>query len=167
MKTNRIMTAALLLWLPATVATGQTADFGMLLTTPEERAQLDRLRGRGPAPDGAADHNPLSSLAPRDDVGREGSPARTITLHGILKRSGGPEVVWINRSHTMSTPVTPEGVEVIGLTPDLAGARVRTGDGGEDLALRVGQSWDPARRATDDVFSQPTATPTPPPADPE
>ena len=84
---------ALLLALPA-----RGEEFGRLFTTSEERTLLERLR-YAPATEVKEKEETLESVVPKADV------PPSITLNGIVSRSGGNSTMWINGLNTQSLQV--------------------------------------------------------------
>ena len=103
-----------------------SAPLGRLFMSPEERRALDA--GRGPWRDPAA---PEASLAP--------APGRVV-LNGVLRRSTGPAVVFIN-----GQPAGGKDAAVqVARGPDRQNTvTVRDSADGRSVQLRPGQSWTP------------------------
>ncbi len=82
------VSAALLLSALVLVAGPVAAiELGRLFTSPAEREALDRLRRQERPQEGRVEQAGAESGEPR---------AATLELNGVVKRSGGGEVVWIN-----------------------------------------------------------------------
>ena len=81
---------------------------GRLFSSPEQRAELDRLREESDAGDVAAPaSDPPEGESPR---GTElATPALAATLNGILVRGDGPSVAWIDGIETLAGASTPGG----------------------------------------------------------
>jgi len=121
-------------------AWGQTTfiTMGRLFTTPGERTQLDQQRnssdgaallGSAAAPMAAAPPPPAMPSAP---VEAAPPPApEVLQLNGVLRRSNGKTIVWVNNEPRESSP-SARGQAV---PLDLAGRKV---------ILKPGQSYDPA-----------------------
>ena len=103
-----------------------SAPLGRLFMSPEERRALDA--GRAPWRDPAA---PEASLAP--------APGRVV-LNGVLRRSTGPAVVFIN-----GQPAGGKDAAVqVARGPDRQNTvTVRDAADGRSVRLKPGQSWKP------------------------
>jgi hypothetical protein len=113
---------------PATAADPlMSPSLGRLFMSPDERRALDAGKTAHAGPDG-----------PSAVVGGTG-PARVV-LNGILKRSDGPDVVWINGQPAGSKDAPlqvrrgPDGQNTVTL--------LDTADG-RSVKLKPGQSWTP------------------------
>lgn len=122
--------------LVAAAAAEAAADppvIGRLFTTPSERAGLDRLRdagGQAPAPAPAQDLSAVEAQpAPPPPP-----PPEPIAVTGIVTRSDGKSVVWIN-----GTPQTDQSVSAApGATP----AATVTLPSGQQATVKAGQAVD-------------------------
>lgn len=103
---------------------GADPAFGRLFMTPAERSSLDARRAAGEEPATAA------AAAPPDVV-----PAQVV-LNGVLTRSRGPGVVWINGNATGPSGGNPRVQS--GATP-----RVTVAEGSAHATLKPGQVWTP------------------------
>lgn len=99
---------------------------GRLFMSPEERRALDA--GRAPWRDSEA---PAASLAPTPD---------RVVLNGVLKRSAGPAVIFIN-----GQPAGGKDAAVqVTRGPDRQNTvTVRDAADGRSVRLKPGQSWTP------------------------
>lgn len=112
-----------------------TAAIGRLFTTPDERVQLDALRHGGasglqtmPAETPPAPPPPMAAgeSAPP-------APAEPLQLNGVIRRSGGKSVIWVNNAPLEGpSPRAKNGTLSLPLP---AGGSVR---------LKPGQSYNPA-----------------------
>lgn len=112
---------------------------GRLFSTPDERAALDAQRRTGTAPVPVAD--------PNASEGGEQAAAQpqTVTVNGIVRRSGGEATVWINQQPQRLPTQLPTRL------PDQsgqagAGVTLRAPDGAP-VRLKPGQRYDPASGA--------------------
>jgi len=116
-----------LLFLIAGYATAADNTLGRLFYTPEQRAALEEARRRNiRAEEQAAE----ASKKPRPDG------PRTVTLNGVVRRSDGESVIWVN-----GKPIENEvndGMRVR-LTPDQSGVTVHDTETGRTVRLKVGQ----------------------------
>jgi hypothetical protein len=102
---------------------------GRLFLTPEQRRELDASR-------------PAHSAPGAPDAGLRLPAASHVILTGVLKRSGGPDVVWINghqaRAGDDKAPVQvrrgPDSHNVVTLVAPADGRSVK---------LKPGQRWTP------------------------
>lgn len=90
------LAATFSLWAPVTLAQ-ETAPMGRLFYSPESRQLLETTRGQTPAPvHKQTVRKPYQK--PKAIVKPEPLPLpEPITLQGYVKRSDGPNTVWINR----------------------------------------------------------------------
>lgn len=119
-------------------ACAQTAviTMGRLFTTPVERTQLDQQRnssGGAVLQEGAtAQMTAAAPPPPAAPVDAAPPPApEVLQLNGVLRRSNGKTIVWINNEPQDSSP-SARGQSI---PLDLAGRKV---------ILKPGQSYDPA-----------------------
>ena len=114
--------------LPASAA----EPLGRLFTTPEQRRALDALREAGGA-------------TPADTAGLEPSAAAPVdgqvVLNGVVSRSLGPDVVWVNGARTGAADARIR----LRRGPDRSN-RVTLEDAadGSSVRLKPGQYWEPA-----------------------
>ena len=119
---------------------------GRLFSSPEQRIELDRLRddpGLGteaePAAGGAG---PESRPAPASDP-----PAFPVTVNGVVLRSDGRRVAWVNGTETATGTTTSAGIRI-----DAApgrGLRIRWPGGRTSATLVPGQTIDAKGRVRD------------------
>ncbi|MGB9989566.1 hypothetical protein [Pseudoduganella rhizocola] len=113
---------------------------GRLFTTPVERTQLDQQRnssGSAVLPEGAATQMAAAAAPPAMPAApAEAAPPapEVLQLNGVLRRSNGKTIVWINNEPQDSSP----SVRGQSIPLDLAGRKV---------ILKPGQSYDPATGA--------------------
>lgn len=135
MMTMRSLNSAFLLGLLALAASlpGSAAEpLGRLFMAPEERRSLDALRERSGDQFTAVSGDASTAPAPTD---------RRVVVNGVVRRSLGPDVVWVNGSKTGATgaPIRlrrgPDGSNRVTLEVAADGNTVR---------LKPGQYWEPA-----------------------
>lgn len=118
-----------------------TESLGRLFLTPEQRNALDKLRESG------------SDAVSTDAAGLAlpaGVPADPrVVLNGVVSRSRGPDVVWVNGSRVDRS----HGRVQLRRGLDAAN-RVTLGDAtnGTTARLKPGQSWDPATGRVADCY---------------
>ena len=116
-------------------------SLGRLFLTPEQRIALDKLRESG------------SDAVSTDAAGLAlpaGAPADPrVVLNGVVSRSRGPDVVWVNGSRVDRS----HGRVQLRRGPDTAN-RVTLEDAtdGATARLKPGQSWDPATGQVADCY---------------
>lgn len=134
--------ASLLLLAAAGYAAAQPPYIGRLFTKPDERAELDRLREAGgrkaaPAqPQAAATSEAVTPPAPPP-------PPEPIAVTGIVTRSDGKSVVWINGTPQSDQPVSTAA----GGTP----AATVTLPSGQRATVKAGQAVDVTTGAVGDA----------------
>ena len=131
---------------------------GRLFSSPEQRIELDRLRD---GPDLRTEAEPAAGKAgpgPRPEPA-SGPPALPLTVNGVVLRSDGHRVAWINGAETATGTTSPAGARI-----DAApgrGLRIRWPGGRTSAALEPGQTID-AKGRVRDAYEQ-RATPGGPP----
>ena len=139
------MKIAILLLLAALAPTAQAAEaLGRIFYTPEQRAQLDSLRKQ----------RAIVSQA-RDEPAPE-----TVTYNGIVRRSDGKTVVWMNQQ-PLSDAELRSGQALagrIGRDGRLTLQNPQDGNGPK-LELKVGQSATLLSGKVDESFAQRPAPP--------
>ncbi len=113
-----------------TAMPARAAGLGRLFFTPEQRASLERQRG-----------HTLREI--------RGAAVSTLSLGGVVRRSGGKSTVWINGvAHR-------EGGSAIRIdlaSQDYSAAAIKV-DGGNPIRLRVGESVERATRERQDALA--------------
>lgn len=129
---KRALTLAILLLTPAS-AVQADMQIGRLFFTPAQRAALDQAR----------QHN--KNL----DTANETAPDN-ITLNGVVKRSDGRHIVWIN-NRAFSNNTSAESVTV---TREKGSGRytVKLPYSDKRVQLKVGQSMDAASGKVDEAY---------------
>ena len=119
-----------------------------LFSSPEQRIELDRLRDE---PDSGEEAEPVV-----DRTGPEfrpepagGRPASAVTLDGVVLRSGGYRVAWVNGVETAVGAAPPAGVRVDAEQVPDGRLRIRWPEGGTSAALKPGQTIDAEGRMRD------------------
>lgn len=148
-----LIVAAVLAWAPMAPA----ADLGRLFLSPGERSALDRLRYRSEteppqAEPAAAPATPLEALA--ETLPPAADPVR---VDGYVARSGGPATIWVNGANNVRGEIAAGATDAN--APVLVGDRDRvrvpvTGVPG-GVALKPGQTFDPALERVTDAYEQP------------
>jgi hypothetical protein len=128
--TRLLLLAALVL--PA--APAQAQELGRLFFTPDQRAALDARR-RARVPD-----KPAAAVI--------ASP--TTRLDGYVKRSGGPNTVWVNGESLLET--SPEAPRIGASRRDDGRVSIGVGDSGARVGLRPGETLDRGSGEVRDVI---------------
>jgi len=123
--------ALLVLAALASPCVGEEAPLGRLFLSPEQRVVLDnarRNRIRAEALAAAADKKPKIP------------PARSVTINGIVSRSDGESIVWVNGQPTEGE--TEDGLRVTVSPGSQSSIVVREPEKGRKVRLKVGQRAD-------------------------
>ena len=147
---DRVLTALLgsaLLWLAPVVDSHAQSRIGRLFSDPEQRIELDRLRN---ASDIAGDAAPaINRTEPETRPGSEprieperSRSRRAVTFNGIVVRSDGHRVAWVDGVETAVGAVTPAGVQLDADRAPGGQLRIRLPDGRASAVLKPGQSLD-------------------------
>ena len=152
-----VLVGALPLPAPATDAHAQSR-IGRLFSSPEQRVELDRLRddtGSGEAREPVPVPDPVGRVSRPEP--EHGSPAFAVTLDGVVMRSDGHRVTWVNGVEIAAGGSTPAGVRVETEAVPGGGLRIRVLRGGTGAILAPGQSVDQSGRVRDGYERQSTA----------
>lgn len=122
-------------------------SLGRLFLTPDQRRALDELRGsHAPDPGTALGNNPLLAGMPTD---------HTVLLNGVVRRSHGPDVVWVNGARAGT-----DNNRLVQLRrgPDERNRVTLEDSRGTMARLKPGQFWDPATGRVADCLGCGTAS---------
>jgi hypothetical protein len=122
-------------------------DLGRLFLTPDQRRALDELRGPdAPDPNTDLGDNPLLARLPTD---------RTVLLNGVVRRSHGPDVVWVNGARTGT-----DSNRIVHLRrgPDQRNRVTLEDTKGAMAQLKPGQFWDTTTGRVANCFGCGTAS---------
>ena len=133
-----LVAGALALLAPARDAHAQSR-IGRLFSTPEQRAELDRLREDSGAGEIAAPAPEPLALESRTETERK-PPALAATFNGIVVRGDVHRVAWIDGVETPAEGSTPAGVRVESERAPDGRLRVRLSRGRTTAILAPGQS---------------------------
>ena len=116
-------------------------SIGRLFSTPEQRAELDRIRHDAEV---AGEETPDTLNPPLEmQHGSEIAPrARTVTIDGILLRSDGHGVAWVNGVEVVAGTTTPGGVRVGAVHARRRHVRIRMPGSQVGTELEPGQTID-------------------------
>ena len=114
---------------------------GRLFSTPEQRIALDMLRDEPASGEIAA---PVPVRTDRESLPEPegGPPAFAATLDGIVVRSDGHRLTWVDGVETTTGGVTPAGVRVTTDHTPGGSLRIRLSRGATSAVLEPGQSVD-------------------------
>jgi hypothetical protein len=139
----------LLLMVAGRAMAADVALVGRLFYTPEQRAALEDARRKNiRAEEQAAE----ASKRPR------AAAPSTVTVSGVMRRSDGESVIWINGKPVDSE--TDDGMRVR-LAPDQAGVTVHDPTKGRTVRLKVGQHADLLTGKVEENYARRQAPPAP------
>jgi hypothetical protein len=142
---NRLLLLCALVALHAP-AFAQDAPLGRLFLTPEQRAALDNAR-----------RNKIRSEAVAAAVVKKDKPpaARTVLINGVVKRSDGETIVWVNGKPVEGE--TPDGMQFKVGPQSQGSVTVREPDRGRRVEIKVGQQVDLVTGRVKETFERPPA----------
>ena len=150
-----VLAGAVVLFAPADDSHAQSR-IARLFSSAEQRVELDRLREDSragevaePLPDGTGQE---SLPAPE-----RAAPALAATLDGVVTRSDGHRVAWIDGVETAVGGSTPAGVRVETARAPGGRLRIRVSLGRTSAVLEPGQSIDADGRVRNAYERRPTA----------
>ena len=118
---------------------------GRLFSSPEQRAELDRLREEVGTGEVAAPTPEPAARESRPGTGRE-TPALTAALNGVIVRGDGHAVAWIDGIETPAGNSTPAGAHVAAERAPDGRLRIRLSLGRTTTVLAPGQFVDESGR---------------------
>ena len=127
---------------PLAVAAGalEPPGIGRLFSTPEQRAELDRMRADAERAGAMVPAATDASLEPSREL-EEAPWVDAVTIDGIVLRDDGHGVAWVNGEKAAVGATTPEGVRVSALIARQGRVRVRIpGERGGSVDLEPGQT---------------------------
>jgi hypothetical protein len=148
--------ALLVLAALASPCVGEEAPLGRLFLSPEQRVVLDnarRNRIRAEALAAAADKKPKIP------------PARSVTINGIVSRSDGESIVWVNGQPTEGE--TEDGLRVTVSPGSQSSIVVREPEKGRKVRLKVGQRADLLTGRIEESYERKAEAPRPAASAPE
>ncbi len=153
---SRLLLVSLLAIIAAPAFAQQDAPLGRLFLTPEQRAALDNAR-----------RNKIRSEAVAAAVVKTPKPpaARSVLINGVVKRSDGETIVWVNGKPIEGE--TPDGMQFQVAPQAQAGTvLVREPDKGRRVEIKIGQQVDLVTGRVKEPFERrpQTAVPAPKPA---
>jgi len=133
--------ASILLGIPPMTDSHAQHRIGRLFSTPEQRVELDRIRNDPGVGEEAAPvvDATVPELPPEPE---RGLPAFAVTVDGVVLRSDGHRVVWVNGVEAEVGGTTPSGVGIEGEPAPNGRLRIRLPANGKRVVLRSGQTID-------------------------
>ena len=138
---------------------------GRLFSSPEQRMELDRMRndpGFGKKSEPAADR-PASGSRSEPATASGSLPesagarlARAVTLNGVVLRSDGHRVAWIDGVESATGTTLPAGVRIEAQRTPGGSLYVRLPEGRASAALKPGQTIDAKGRVREVYERRPT-----------
>ncbi|MFT5390325.1 MAG: hypothetical protein ACI8PT_000510 [Gammaproteobacteria bacterium] len=125
-------------------------SLGRIFSTVEQRAELDEIR------DEYEYGKPVQARVRRTDVdGEAAQPALPqVTVNGIVLRSSGAHVSWVNGVGIVSGQRTPEGIRVVaGRRNGVGEVRLVLPSGVDTAPIKPGQKIDVVNGRVVDTFS--------------
>lgn len=132
------------------------SGIGRLFSSPEQRAELDRLREGAGAGEFAALAPDPPARESRPETGRETS-ALAAALNGVIVRGDGHAVAWIDGIETPAGSSTPAGAHVAAERAPDGRLRIRLSLGRTTAVLAPGQFVDGSGRVHDGYARPATA----------
>lgn len=129
---------------------------GRLFSSPEQRAELDRLREEAGAGAVAAPAPDPPARGSHPETGRE-TPALAAAFNGIIVRGDGHAVAWIDGIETPAGSSTPAGARVAAERAPDGRLRIRLSLGRTTAVLAPGQFVDESGRVHDG-YARPSTT---------
>ena len=152
------MLGSALLSLALVVESHAQTRIGRLFSGPDQRIELDRLRS---AADVGASVEPVVDppAGPDSRFGPEGgTTALAATLNGLVVRSDGHRIAWIDGVETVPGTTSATGLRIEARHALGAPLRVRLSDGRTSAVLEPGQSIDADGRMRDAYERRPAGT---------
>jgi hypothetical protein len=142
---KRLAMFALLVLLGASASAAESRPgLGRLFTTPAERAEIDSARRRPPP--AASSQGAASGASPS---------AASVTVNGLISRSDGRRVVWINGAKVDDGGVTAAGVRVLFDRATAAGVPLLLPGRPLPIVLKPGQTYATHNGAQRDAYAVP------------
>ncbi|HSS46973.1 MAG TPA: hypothetical protein VLL03_06125 [Burkholderiales bacterium] len=125
-----------LLMLP--LASASAEPMGRLFFTPAQRETLDNARRQNI----------------KIDVETEAPTLESISVNGVVKRSDGESIIWIN-NRPIKNQRAPGGIKITPRDTDRARVNVQFPQSGRNVDLKVGQSLDAVSGQVVESFQRP------------
>jgi len=131
--------------LAAFAAVVEAQELGRLFTTPEERDMLEALRRQPPKPQAEA-----TPVVP--PVVKPAPVPPNVTMNGLVRRSRGRGMVWVNGVTSLEGDLDAQGIAV-----DVGALRgttlpVRIGNAPSAVGLKPGQTYDTGAAQIREVY---------------
>jgi hypothetical protein len=131
----------------------QEAPLGRLFLTPEQRAALDNARRNKIRADAVAGATVKKPKPPA---------ARSVLINGVVKRSDGETIVWVNGKPVEGE--TPDGMQFQVVPQGQGAVMVREPEKGRRVEIKVGQQVDMVTGRVKEPFERPPQMTAPAPA---
>lgn len=133
----------MVLFMTTTSVNAQQSSLGRLFLSPEERNALNAVRFRQDLPESEAQVDELAEMFSAESAVAIELVPQNLQLNGVLRRSDGSEIIWINGEASSST----SRAEVI----NNGSARIWVPDAGT-IAMDVGQTWNATTRSVQETY---------------
>lgn len=150
------LAAAAIALLPPAGDSRAQSRIGRLFSSPEQRAELDRLREEAGAGEVVAPAPDPPAREARPETGRETS-ALAAALNGVIVRGDGHAVAWIDGIETPAGSSTPAGAHVATERAPDGRLRIRLSLGRTTAVLAPGQFVDESGRVHNG-YARPSAS---------
>ena len=150
------LAAAAIALLPPAGDSRAQSRIGRLFSSPEQRAELDRLREEARAGEVVAPAPDPPAREARPETGRETS-ALAAALNGVIVRGDGHAVAWIDGVETPAGSSTPAGAHVATERAPDGRLRIRLSLGRTTAVLAPGQFVDESGRVHNG-YARPSAS---------
>ncbi len=122
------------------------AELGRLFLSSAERAAIDVAR-QGTAKMSITRSSSVEQSTATATQTLSEAPAETVTVNGYIARSAGASTVWVNGRDIAAGKLSAPGRDGRRVSVPLA-------NGGGQVALKPGQSFDPGSRQVSDAYQQ-------------
>jgi hypothetical protein len=161
--TRRVRLPGLLLAL-AFMTQAAAADLGRLFTTPQQRQALEGIRYAAPEPPPVVAETPAPE-PPQLEVETAPALEHPITLKGLVYREQGGNMAWLNDGNTLESELAAR-LQIDPSSIRQEKLKLVLPDTGEEITLKVGQTYDPANNSIIDIARESGPTGEPPVATP-
>ena len=145
--TATVLIATCVLWFQSGAVRAEA--LGRLFTTPQQRAELERLRhAPPPAP------KPEPKVVEQPKVEAPPPEVPPITVNGVVVRSDGDSTAWVNGQSTEEGRNEIDNVQVNPRRIRGLAVPITTPSNLPDVRLKPGQSYDPATGTVVDIYQQ-------------
>ena len=139
-------------WL--SIAASGAAELGRLFFSPAERVALERARHAQPEVSAEAAPEPEIADVILEPVADEPEITETVTVNGYVRRSNGPETVWVNGMDSFTGNFGELGIDSRGVRLEQQQVRVPLGESRRGILLKPGQAFDPIDDEITEAYEQ-------------